>query len=101
MVGWARAMFELLSSLTPRVTKGCPSFGRSAYGKPRRLSAARGCSSSVDDDGSPGRRPVPEPHHVAVGDVHAAMRAGVLPGGVIVRTIGAGTVAGAPGGVVD
>src|SRR2546428_8575233 len=36
MVAWARAMFELLPSLTRRLTKGRPPFGRSPYGKPRR-----------------------------------------------------------------
>src|SRR2546430_9514155 len=36
MVEWARAICELLPSLTRRLIKGRPPFGRSPYGKPRR-----------------------------------------------------------------
>src|SRR5438874_12436478 len=83
MVEWARAIFELLPSLTRRIAKGRPPFGRSPYGKPRIGAAAGSGDGSVDDDGRAGRRPVPEPDHLAPGNIDAAVSAGVLPGGAV------------------
>src|SRR5438105_13728692 len=113
MVALARAIYELLPSVRPGTGKGRPSFGRSAYGKPRRgpgaparlarqQAAGRTRSvRSVNDDGGAGGRPVPQPHHVAVGDVHAAVGAVVLAVWIVVRILGARSVVVAPVGVVN
>src|ERR1700737_4037913 len=61
----------------------------------------RGGGRLVDDDRRAGRRPVPQPDHVFVGNVDASVGARVFAGRVVVRAVGAGTIARAPGGVVD
>src|SRR5436305_4057392 len=101
MVAWARGMFELLPSVTSRVRKGRASFGRSPYGKPRRGQGAAAELCLIDDDRGIGRGPVPEPDHIAIGHVHAAVRAVVLAGRVVVRKLSSGSIARPPVGVVD
>src|SRR5579864_4936378 len=91
MVGWAMAMMTP-TSVTRNVSVGSAPFGSAAYRISRR---------SVDDDRGAGRRPVPQPNHVVVGDVDAAMSSVVLAGRVIVPVLGARTVHRSPVGVVD
>src|SRR2546423_12224920 len=81
------------SLVTRSVRKGPAPFGPSSYVLRR--------TGLIDDDGGAGRRPVPEPDHVAVGNVDAAVRTGVFAGRVVVGAVGAGSIARAPGGVVD